>query len=459
MENSNSDTKSSLIKKPFMIPAEWLQYAPKPRPLTDGKEWNVFLSYRSVNRTWVLNLYDVLSEFGHKVFLDQYVLKPGDKLRNNLQAALDKTQAGILIWSKATRDSVWVNDEYDVLEDKTIKDKNFVFIPVTLDDTPLPSFVATQIYLDFSSYPDGPNGGDLLRLMYALARMPLTGEVVRFANEQNEAAETSIAQIKAAIKINRPQKLVQLFEEGGLPWKTTAALGCMAAEGLIKLKDNDNAIIVLEQLEKNFEKALRPKQLKGLALARRGKTDDLDKAQDILGVLYAKNHLDPETMGIYARTFMDKYTQSEDVKDLTYLIQSRELYKEAFDKAPDDYYTGINAAAKSVFIGTPEDITEAKNYADRVQKITGIDPVPGDYWKTATIGESFLIQKEYLKAGDMYKKAINMALTEVASHESTFIQALRLLQKLQPTGEEKLLVINPFSNLRDYEKLLSKYPS
>ena len=51
-----------------MIPAEWLQYAPKPNPLTDGNEWNVFLSYRSVNRTWVLNLYDVLTELGHKVF-------------------------------------------------------------------------------------------------------------------------------------------------------------------------------------------------------------------------------------------------------------------------------------------------------------------------------------------------------------------------------------------------------
>jgi hypothetical protein len=58
--------------------------------LDDGNEWNVFLSYRSVNRPWVLNLYDVLIELGHKVFLDQYVLKPGDKLIKNLEAALNK---------------------------------------------------------------------------------------------------------------------------------------------------------------------------------------------------------------------------------------------------------------------------------------------------------------------------------------------------------------------------------
>ena len=146
------------------IPPEWLQYAPKPRELTDGKEWNVFLSYRSVNRTWVLNLYDVLTELGHRVFLDQYVLKAGDKLISNLESALNKTQAGILIWSKATRDSVWVNDEYESLQQTANEDPDFVFVPVTIDNTPLPKFAANRVYVDFTSYPDGPNGGDLLRL-------------------------------------------------------------------------------------------------------------------------------------------------------------------------------------------------------------------------------------------------------------------------------------------------------
>jgi hypothetical protein len=34
------------------------------------------------------------------------------------------------------------------------------------------------------------------------------------------------------------------------------------------------------------------------------------------------------------------------------------LYVQAFDAAPDDYYTGINAAAKSVFLGTPDDLAK-----------------------------------------------------------------------------------------------------
>ena len=56
------------------LPTEWIKYAPKPRRLTGEDEWNVFLSYRSVNRSWVLNLYDVLRELGHTVFLDQCAL-------------------------------------------------------------------------------------------------------------------------------------------------------------------------------------------------------------------------------------------------------------------------------------------------------------------------------------------------------------------------------------------------
>src|SRR5688572_29741702 len=98
------------------IPQEWLQHAPKPRALTNEDKWNVFLSYRSVNRTWVLNLYDVLHELGHNVFIDQCELRAGDELATRLQDALSKSQAGVLIWSKATKDSDWVSREYQVLE-------------------------------------------------------------------------------------------------------------------------------------------------------------------------------------------------------------------------------------------------------------------------------------------------------------------------------------------------------
>jgi len=426
-----------------MIPAEWLQYAPKPKPLSKG-EWNVFLSYRSVNRPWVLHLYDVLTELGYKVFLDQYVLKPGDELITVLGDALVKSQAGVLIWSNAAMDSVWVGKEYNILERMSTGNENFRFVPVIIEPSKLPPFAANKIFVDFSEYPDGPNGGDLLRLLHAIAGMPLSAEAVRFANDQDELSREQVIKVHAAIKNGNAEKLVQLTQQDILPWKTSSALGCRAANGLIKMKKYDEAIALLENLEKQFKKAVRPKQLKALALARRGKDGDLDYAMEILGELRENNHLDPETMGIYGRTWMDRYEKSKDINDL---MQSRDLYAEGFEKAPDDYYTGINAAAKSVFIGKDADLKKAADYAARVQQITGLEAEPGDYWKTATIGEVLLIQKKYKEAGEMYQKAVAMARMEKGSHESTWLQAKRLMEKLKPTDEERAYIREAFSHL------------
>lgn len=46
----------------------WLKYAPQPGPLPPNARYHVFISYRSVNRSWVLQLYDLLRELNYEVF-------------------------------------------------------------------------------------------------------------------------------------------------------------------------------------------------------------------------------------------------------------------------------------------------------------------------------------------------------------------------------------------------------
>lgn len=421
---------------------DWKKYAPKPRELSGGDQWNVFLSYRSVNRSWVLNLYDVLREEGHKVFLDQCEIMASDSLTRRLEGALGSSQVGVLIWSAAAQDSEWVRREYEVMERQVSDKKGFLFIPVRLDRTPLPPFARNRVFLDFSDYPDGPNGGELLRLLHAVVGKPLSNEAVRFANSQDDMSKQAITQINAAIMNGRPDLLIQLFREGGPIWETYAGLGCKAAEGLTRLKYYDDAITILTDLEQRFHRAVRPKQLHALALARRGLNNDLNDAQDILGQLYQSGQKDPETLGIYARTWMDRYAKSGKVSDLR---RSRNLYAEAFEGAQDDYYTGINAAAKSVFLGSEEDLKMAADYAEQVQTIVGTEPRPGDYWMTATVAEVFLIQKKYKEAAQRYQEAVDMATEEKGSHESTWIQAQRLMEKLQPTDQERRMISKVFA--------------
>jgi tetratricopeptide (TPR) repeat protein len=430
-----------------MGPSEqWLKLAPKPRPLGAGERWNVFLSYRSVNRNWVLNLYDVLHQQGFEVFLDQVVLTGGDQLIRVLEDGLAQSQAGVLVWSSATGESEWVRREYETLERQARERRTFCFVPVRLDAAQLPTFARNRVFLDFSSYPDGPNGGDLLRLLHSITGRALSPEAAHFAAEQDAVAQHQANDIGAAVRNKDPELLVELFEHGGLAWDTSSALGCKAAEGLVKLGRNDDAIRMLEQLEEKFPRAIRPQQLRALALSRRGKNDDLRQAQRILGALVEAGEKDPETLGIYARTWMDRYGRSLDESDLQ---QSRDLYAQAFERAKDDYYTGINAASKSVLLGSPEDIERAKHYAELVQQIVGIDAHQDDYWKTATVGEVFLLMQRYADAARLYKAAVAIARSERASHESTWAQACRLMAKLNPSETDRILVRSAFAHLPD----------
>jgi tetratricopeptide (TPR) repeat protein len=203
---------------------------------------------------------------------------------------------------------------------------------------------------------------------------------------------------------------------------------------------------MLEQIRRRFPRAIRPRQLTALALARRGREGGLGQAQEILGELYARGERDPETLGIYARTWMDRYAQSGDPGDLA---QSRDLYAEAFDRAPDDYYTGINAAAKSVLMGTKEDLEKAADFAAKVQKIVGTEARRGDYWMTATVAEVYLIQKRYADAARLYRDAVAIGRKEIASHLTTWKQACRLMEKLQPRDLEREMVRTPFAHLPD----------
>ena len=437
------------------FPIDWAKFVPKPRPLIGGDKYHVFLSYRSVNRAWVLNLYDVLRAHGHEVFLDQCVLKAGDPLVKQLEAGLVGSQAGILVWSSATADSDWVSREYSTLEAMATEKSGFQFVPVRLDASKLPPFARARVFLDFSAYPDGPNGGELLRLLHAIVGQPLSPEAAHFANVQDEASKVAAAQIAAAIKQGRAEGLIQLFREDGPPWQTSSALGCKAAEGLTKLDCNGEAIQMLDALERDFPRAIRPKQLRALALARRAQQrrktgdatyiEDLMAAQDIVGVLYESGERDPETLGIYGRTWMDRYDASGDPADLR---QSRDLYAEAFEAAQDDYYTGVNAAAKSVFLGSPEELAKGAAYARRVQEIVGTEKHPNDYWKTATVAEASLMQRDFAKAAELYEAAVAIAPKEVASHRTTWIQASRLLEKLAPSAEEHALVQKPFKHIK-----------
>ena len=102
-----------------------------------------------------------------------------------------------------------------------------------------------------------------------------------------------------------------------------------------------------------------------------------------------------------------------------------------------------------MLLGTDDDLKQAAQYAERVQGLVGTEPHSGDYWKTATIGEVFLMQKKYTDAARLYEAAVSGARSETGSHKTTWKQACRLMAKLQPSVQERAQIRQVFAHLDD----------
>jgi len=416
---------------------QWLSYGPRVPELPAAKKWHVFLSYRSVHRDWALHLYDALTEAGFSVFLDQFRLVAGSSLATSLSQALGESSSGVILWSTESSDSAWCQTEYEtMLNLKNQKESRFRFVVVKTDAQELPLFARTSLYEDFSQSPEGPHGAGLLRVMYGLVDQPLSEAAVRFAQKVDEETKSALLQIAAAAEIGNAARLHALGTCRTLAWLTSPVLACRAAETLIGLGERDMALAVLSAARAKFPKSIRPKQLEALALARAGRSSD---AQLILAELYAAGHRDPESMGIFARTWMDRYKTSGSPR---HLEKSRDLYVEAFSLAPSDYYTGINAASKSVLLG---DLATATAVAEKVQALVGTALVNGDYWKTATVAEVQLIKQDYGKAAKLYRSAVTIDPEAKDNHASTLGQARLLMEKLSTPPNHRAAIEAAFT--------------
>jgi Flp pilus assembly protein TadD len=415
----------------------WTDLAPAPPALAPGKSWHVFVSYRSVNRPWVLALYDILNGLGYKVFLDQYVLTAAAPLAISLGEALDASQSAILVWSGKYEDSEWCKDEYAKLEGMQNAKKGFRYVIGRVDDSEIAGFAANKLWVDFSKQPEGPGGSGLLSLLNGLQGQPLPPAAVKLAAKVDDQMRDGLLSVKASRDAGDADGLVALTATDDMAWTGSPMLLCAAAEGLIAMKKVREALQVLDRAEQAFPKAVRPKQLRGLALARSGETM---KAQLVLGKLHAAGEIGPETLGILARTWMDRYNQTG---ERTFLLKSRDLYRQAFEAFPADYYTGINAAAKSLLAGEKE---TAAQLAKRVQELVGERPVPDDYWKTATVAEVQLLQGAFDAAARLYAAAVVTAPLDRGSHVSSHGQDKLLLAALGATDEQRAIIAAAFQS-------------
>jgi tetratricopeptide (TPR) repeat protein len=421
----------------------WLKHAPKPAE-RGTNSYDVFISYRSSDRSWAMALYDALKQAGWEPFLDQYDLVPGTNLETSLTESLEASSSGVILWSRRTKDSEWCKRERQAMT--TIKDRRrnsqqpFNYVFAKLDAEPLPLFAQSDLYIDFGESPEGPRGVNLLKLMCGMRGVSLNPEVVVMAQEVDQNAKHILVSINGAVEAGNSSRLreIGISADPGLLASPGPVLA--AAQGLISMGKYEDALEVLKHASAHFPESIRVKQLEGLAMRRLKRYQE---AIDVLSELKAAGHQDPETMGILGAAWDGLYQESG--KKL-HLRKSRELYRTAFQGDPKSYYTGINAAAKSLFLGESE---EAESLAAEVLPLVKAASDGEDFWAGCTLGEVYLLQRNLDSAAEQYQKVIDKHPNNTGDLRGTRQQATRICSALKLSEEESKKVLAPFELLEE----------
>jgi tetratricopeptide (TPR) repeat protein len=182
------------------------------------------------------------------------------------------------------------------------------------------------------------------------------------------------------------------------------------------------------------------KQQFALALNRRNKPGDREKALKILDELLKNRGADSETLGVKGRIHKDIYKEAAQAKKITVgaaLDDAINAYTRGFESDPRDYYPGVNAISLLIQKGDAEALNEAERLRPLVSFAVGRcgGASSSDYWVLATVLELACLFEEWLAAHQVLPKAL---LKSMASFQTaTTLGNLRLLKKARErTGRD-----------------------
>ncbi len=148
-----------------------------------------------------------------------------------------------------------------------------------------------------------------------------------------------------------------------------------------------------------------------LALNRRKKPGDREKALKILEELLKNRGADPETFGIKGRIHKDIYKEAAQAKKITAtaaLDDAISAYTKGFESDPRDYYPGVNAINLLIQKGDAEALKEAERLLPLVTFAVARrgGASSSDYWDLATVLELACIGGDWLIADQVLPKVM-----------------------------------------------------
>jgi uncharacterized protein YjbI with pentapeptide repeats len=120
------------------IPDEWIDFY-RSAMMQPIQYWSVFISYSSDDESLSKRLYADLQANGVRCWFAPHDLKPGDFFRQEIDKAIHLQDKLLLILSKHSIQSNWVEYEVNRAIDREISQKRTILFPIRVDKTVLPN--------------------------------------------------------------------------------------------------------------------------------------------------------------------------------------------------------------------------------------------------------------------------------------------------------------------------------
>lgn len=114
----------------------------------------VFISYSHQDRDFVDSLAHQLVAHKVSLWLDRWEMHVGDSIINRIQEAITSASALLIVLSKNSVDSQWVNKELNAGYIRELEENRVFVLPVKIDDCELPIFLRDKYYADMRKNPD-----------------------------------------------------------------------------------------------------------------------------------------------------------------------------------------------------------------------------------------------------------------------------------------------------------------
>jgi hypothetical protein len=110
----------------------------------------IFLSYSHKDKVVVEKVANLLNEKGFDVWFDEWNIKVGKSLMNEIQKGITSADYVIIFISKNSKKSKWVDLEYRTSLTRQVGKNKLKLLPAKLDSTAVPLFLSDTLYADFS---------------------------------------------------------------------------------------------------------------------------------------------------------------------------------------------------------------------------------------------------------------------------------------------------------------------